>query len=202
MEPIPQSQIVPNPAQNDAKQRHAKTLTALYLFLLFFFTVWSAWAIFLAHHPDLDPHGGLRALVRLAIWVVPVFAFVTFVEGGPVLGRLDLSRNVGRGLAVGLLGFCIPLLFTIVRGGFRGFSPPTVAASWLNPILTAPLAEELLFRGLVFRILRDDFNLFVAFSASAFLFALSHVPYWVMTLPPGALSLNLLSIGAYGILSV
>jgi membrane protease YdiL (CAAX protease family) len=162
--------------------------------------LFAAWAIFLARLPGVDPNGGIRALVRLAIWVAPVLTFVFLVEGRPVLRRLGLSQNVGKGLGIGLVGFCVPLLFTALRVGFRSFGPPADVGTWLNPILTAPLAEELVFRGLVFRMLRDRFNLIVAFSASAFLFALSHVPYWVMTQSSTMLLLNLVSIAGYGIL--
>jgi membrane protease YdiL (CAAX protease family) len=55
---------------------------------------------------------------------------------------------------------------------------PTAAAVWLNPILTAPFAEELLFRGMVFRWLRDRLGLWSGLALSSILFAVIHGPYW------------------------
>src|SRR5262249_55507808 len=51
-------------------------------------------------------------------------------------------------------------------------------ATWLNPVLTAPLAEEVLFRGTVFQGLAERMSLPKALPLSALLFALSHAPYW------------------------
>src|SRR4030095_1592969 len=122
---------------------------------------WTAWAVFLFQHPKMDPHGGIRALIRLLVWVVPAFAFVLLVEGRPVLSRLGLRGGVLRGLGFGLAGFMVPVMFSLSSALFGSFrlAPPADLATWLNPILTAPFAEELVFRGLVFRLLRDRFNL-------------------------------------------
>ena len=51
-------------------------------------------------------------------------------------------------------------------------------AAWLNPILTAPLAEEILFRGLVFRFLSERKGVWIGLVVSSVLFALCHLPYW------------------------
>ena len=71
---------------------------------------------------------------------------------------------------------------------------------WLNAILSAPLAEEVLFRGVVFRLLRARVALYAALVASAMLFALIHLPYWWLSgaAAPAGLALRLGSIFAYG----
>ena len=82
------------------------------------------------------------------------------------------------------------------------FACPTTAAAWLNPLLTAPLAEDVLFRGLVFRVLSERQGVWTGLVSSSGLFALSHLPYWWLS---GAKSgtdlwLSLLEIAGIGAL--
>ena len=147
-----------------------------------FYALWTLWAFVLVRYPDLNRGGVLRATVRIGVWIIPVLLFVRAVEGPPVLERLGLRRGVGRGVAIGLLGFVVVLLLAALRrgSGVLHLRLPTDAATWLNPVLTAPLAEELVFRSLVFRVLRERFSVAVGLLASSLLFALIHLPYWWM----------------------
>jgi len=76
------------------------------------------------------------------------------------------------------------LLFLISAIRYRSqvfhFTLPRDAATWLNPILTAPVAEEILFRGVVLKVLLGSYREVWALTISAVLFVLIHVPYWVM----------------------
>lgn len=182
------------------KPQETRASRLLWIFLAGFYITWTAWALFLARHPGIDHSGSLRAAVRLLVWVVPALGFVRWVEGPFVLSRVGLLRRPGFGLAIGLTGSILPIGLALLRTGFRPtVTPPTDLATWLNPILTAPLAEELLFRGLVFRVLCERFRLLVAVMISAVLFALIHLPYWWLTQAPGALAVNLISMTAYGV---
>jgi hypothetical protein len=98
MEPVLQTLIVRNAVGNKLNKPVANTFPVLCFFLPFFFAAWSAWAIFLFHHPGMDPTGGIRALVRLLIWVVPVLAFVSLVEKEPVLPKPALGQHVSADL--------------------------------------------------------------------------------------------------------
>ena len=55
---------------------------------------------------------------------------------------------------------------------------PHSADLWLNTILAAPLTEELLFRGLLFRELARATRPVPAAVYSSLLFAALHFPYW------------------------
>jgi membrane protease YdiL (CAAX protease family) len=81
------------------------------------------------------------------------------------------------------------------------FAIPKDLATWLNAILSAPVAEEVLFRGLVFRVLLERLAIWSALVVSALLFALIHLPYWWLSgaASPASLALRLGSIFAYGI---
>lgn len=122
--------------------------------------------------------------MRLALWVLPAVLFVRFSEGPLVWERLGFCHHTKRGIVTGLAGFGILLLAVAAQHGGTALlhlHVPTDAATWLNPILTAPLAEELLFRGAVLRVLRERLGVATAIPMSAALFALAHLPYWAIS---------------------
>ena len=178
-------------------------LRSLGLFVAGFFAVWTCWALLLVWYPALNQGGVLRAVVRVAVWIVPACLFVHFVEGPPVLERLGFEKNRGKGVVFGLLGFLLLAAVVGVQHHSRlsHFAVPTDPATWLNAILSAPLAEEVLFRGLVFRVLLERLALWPALVVSALLFALIHLPYWWFSgaAAPAGLALRLGSIFAYGV---
>lgn len=178
-------------------------LRSLGFFLAGFFAVWTLWALLLVRYPALNEGGILRAVVRVAVWIVPTCLFIRFVEGPPVLGRLGFEKNKGKGVMFGFLGFLVlAAVIGVQHGGrFSHFAPPTDPATWLNAIVSAPIAEELLFRGLVFRLLLEHLAVWSALAASALLFALIHLPYWWLSgaASPAGLVLRLGSIFAYGV---
>ncbi len=79
---------------------------------------------------------------------------------------------------------------------------PTNIATWIGPIITAPIAEEIVFRGLVFRRLREQWGTMSALLISSALFALIHLPYWWLSgaKSGGDLCFSLLEIAGIGAL--
>ncbi len=183
----------------------SKRLPALGLFLLAFFTVWTTWAALLVQFPQLSDGPYLRNGVRLLVWVLPTLAFIRWVEGPPVWDRLGFRSKAGPGIAYGLVIslVLVPILY-FIRHGFdlSRFSFPTTAGPWIGPIITAPVAEEILFRGLVFRTLRERWGTMAGVLISSVLFALIHLPYWWLSgAKSGAdLWLSLLEIAGIGAL--
>jgi membrane protease YdiL (CAAX protease family) len=151
----------------------------LAFYLLGFYAAWTSWALLLVRNPELNRLALLRAAVRLGLWVASALIFVRTVEGPPVLERLCFSPNLRTGWSIGAMGMAIVLVLFLAghRFGSLRLRPPD-AAAWLNPILTAPLAEEIVFRGVVFRILLERLKFWGAALASAVLFALIHAPFW------------------------
>jgi uncharacterized protein len=178
-------------------------LRSLGFFLAGFFAVWTLWAWLLVRYPQLNQCGVLRVVVRVAVWIVPTCLFVRFTEGPPVLGHLGFNNNRAKGVLFGFLGFLVLAVVVGVQHSSRisHFALPTDPATWLNAILSAPIAEEVLFRGLVFRVLLERLALWSALVVSALLFALIHLPYWWLSgaASPAGLALRLGSIFAYGI---
>jgi uncharacterized protein len=181
----------------------ANKLRSLGFFLVSFFAVWTLWALLLVRYPALNEGGVLRAVIRVLVWIVPTCLFIRFVEGPPVLGRLGLTLRWRKGVLFGLLGFLVLAAVVGVQHGSRlsHFAIPKDPATWMNAILSAPIAEEVLFRGLVFRVLLERLAVWSALVVSALLFALIHLPYWWLSgaASPAGLALRLGSIFAYGI---
>jgi uncharacterized protein len=188
------------PAQTGSSSHKLRLLS---LFLTGFFAVWTLWALLLVCYPHLNQFGVLRVVVRVAVWMVPTCLFIHFVEGPPVLGRLGFVKNRGKGVSFGFLGFLVLAAVVAVQYGshFSHFAIPKDLATWLNAILSAPIAEEVLFRGLVFRVLLERLAVWSALMMSALLFALIHLPYWWLSgaASPAGLTLRLGTIFAYGI---
>lgn len=93
-------------------------------------------------------------------------------------------------LALGLALLTVPWMSGIVVSGLNallsllgaagrvcGAAPGTVVLDVLVAVVLAPLVEEVIFRGFVFRALHEHLHPLLAASASALLFAAVHVPW-------------------------
>jgi membrane protease YdiL (CAAX protease family) len=159
-------------------------LNRLFLFVLTFFLLWILWVLFLIHFPHPLNHWVIRAAVRILIWVGLAVAYIRFVERQNVFSYLRLKVHAGRGIAWGLMVSAVisgPIIFYRVHLMGGHFHLPLDIATWMNPILTAPIAEEIVFRGVIFRKMEEAVGSLRALVASALLFALIHFPYWYLS---------------------
>jgi membrane protease YdiL (CAAX protease family) len=130
--------------------------------------------------------------------VVAVVAAALWSHGLPFRATLALPalrwRDVRSGIGCGLLAFLllsviyavIPLVQSALGGGVaaRAFEPPpidgtafTLVTLWIGMVIAAPIAEELLFRGLLYRGLADTrFGAFGAILVTSLAFGLVHAP--------------------------
>jgi membrane protease YdiL (CAAX protease family) len=161
----------------------ARCLLPFAAFLVSFYAVWIVWCVQLIHYSDPLEAGGIRALARVLLWIVPTLVYVRVVERQQLLDYLGLKRHAGRGLFWGAVAALLPVAaacYRISTGAVR-LQLPTDEATWLNPVLGAPIAEELLFRGLIFRKLEKALGTVAGILLSAVLFALIHFPYWFLS---------------------
>jgi membrane protease YdiL (CAAX protease family) len=165
--------------------------------MLFFLVLQAVMGTVLAHSPLLP---GARPLVAFAV-AGGVVAGCSLLFLGKVPGLLAATglipdgtaprRTLRRALLPGVLGGAVAGLFAlaylaalnhveVLRAWKERVFPPTaldtpsLVALALLMVVAAPLFEEFIFRGLVFRGLRRSFRPGVAILASAALFALAH----------------------------
>ncbi len=166
----------------------------LFYFLGIFYVLWILWAWLLIRYPHVLAAGEIRMAARLSLWVAPAILFVRFYESRSIFEYLRLKQGPLKGLACGLGASLLVLGPTALYRLYFGrahFQCPRDWASWLNPILSAPLAEEVLFRGVVFQDLGRRMSPWKAVLLSALLFTLAHAPYWLMSGEKAGLALAL-----------
>jgi len=117
-----------------------------------------------------------EALLKLAFWVVPCVIALRFWGArtyGRVAAELGLTSAVVRGLGFALVA-SLPLLIALsVTGSFRQVPLSILAGA----VIVGPFAEEVLFRGWMFRQLssRAGWPVLAGAFMSALAFGLAHV---------------------------
>ncbi|MBI2425564.1 MAG: CPBP family intramembrane metalloprotease [Candidatus Hydrogenedentes bacterium] len=170
--------------------RETNPLKLVYIAVAAFFALWTVWVLVLLQWPgafsgDALPQTFLRAGVRIVLWLGPLAVYAAMVERQGFGGLFGFEEQWRRGLwgALALTVLCGVL--ALARHYLLGAAvedPRTWSAStWINPILLAPIMEELLFRGFLYRKMAPDTGPWPALIVSSFLFALIHVPYWVLS---------------------
>jgi membrane protease YdiL (CAAX protease family) len=146
--------------------------------------------------------GWVRLSARLIVWVLPALAYLHYVLRQPILSGLALDRNLMRGLAWGVIGSLIPIAMAAWQLHHRGkWTWPLPLDLWRNPIVAAPIAEEVFFRGVLFRQIARRKGMFIGILVSSVSFVLLHLPYWALagTYHGWGLAMVLARIFLYGI---
>ena len=129
----------------------------------------------------------LAAVVLLAYW-----AYVRIVERRAVteLSGTRAVRELGSGLALGALLFCLTIGILAALGAYQitGNNDWMVMLAILPASILGGVLEEVVIRGVVFRILEQWLGSWVALAISAVIFGVLHL------LNPGATLLNAAAI--------
>lgn len=118
----------------------------------------------------------IRALARFAIFAFPAYALMAKLEPNSA-DRFAFKQNAKHGLFVGAL---VSLVWVFVHLNYD-FDIPWTIHAWLNVILLSPIAEELLFRRAIIEYMQTNTKIIIAVFSSAILFALFHIPWWVIS---------------------
>jgi membrane protease YdiL (CAAX protease family) len=142
---------------------------------------WAAWVRLSLSlpYPELN-----RQVIRQAILLAPAIWYVRRVERRPLLRALRLRSGFRVGLAWGLgAALVLPGLWILARGVAGGLRAriPDDPATLLGTVVVAPLAEEVFFRGVLFRRLLRPLGVASAAIVSAAAFAALHVPWFVLS---------------------
>src|SRR5436190_13876275 len=127
--------------------------------------------------------------IRLAVWVLPVFLYLIYVDGVNPFEYLKLKHNCKRGVIIGVVLSVINLLGTTIRFGLP--HPTAQSLTWNSVIGTSILIgfiQEIPYRGLMLQKFAERYGFWVATAISSILFLSIHLPGWI--------SLHLLKAGS------
>lgn len=115
------------------------------------------------------------AALGLAIYI----GFVHFVERRPVseLSLRGMGLELGTGLLVGASLYTACVLILMLLGIYRidGFNPWSFMLPAVALALSSGIFEELLFRGVLFRIVEEVFGSWISLVVSSFVFGFMHL---------------------------
>ena len=114
--------------------------------------------------------------------VVTLFAFKKYlgwyVENGEGLSFGGKARMMGIGWAVSAVNFLAIIVCLFLCGYYRIVTVEFDVASqlsWLSLFLLVAVVEEVVFRGILFRLITDKWNIAVGLTTSSLLFGLAHL---------------------------
>ena len=131
-------------------------------------------------HADNGWLAVLVAILVAAIFATAYCVFVRFVERRPTVAEFDLTgwaRELGAGVLIGLILFSIVVAVIAALGGYRviGWHPASVLLPALAISITSGVIEEIILRGLFFRIIESWLGSWIALILSAALFGALHL---------------------------
>lgn len=119
-------------------------------------------------------------LVSAAICVTGYVIYVRKVEQREAveLSRAGAGRELAMGAAFGALIFLLTVGAIAAAGGFHitGYAPWTVLIKPFAEMILVALFEEILFRGVLFRIIEQSLGSSLALALGGLIFAVTHMP--------------------------
>ena len=101
-----------------------------------------------------------------------------YVENGESLSFRGKARMMGVGWAVSVVNFLATIVCLFLCGCYRIVNVEFDVASqlsWLSLFLLVGVVEEVIFRGILFRLIADKWNIAVGLTTSSLLFGLAHL---------------------------
>ena len=101
-----------------------------------------------------------------------------YVEDGESLSFGGKARMMGVGWAVSVVNFLATIVCLFLCGYYRIVTIEFDIASqlsWLSLFLLVGVVEEVIFRGILFRLITDKWNIAVGLTTSSLLFGLAHL---------------------------
>jgi uncharacterized protein len=127
-----------------------------------------------------DTFKSLAVVVGMAGLAYLIYiGFVRFIERRQVseLALSGMGKELGIGMLVGAGFYTASVLILMLLGIYRieGFNPAIFMLTALPMAVSSSMFEELLFRGVLFRIMEEALGSWIALAASSFLFGFMHL---------------------------
>jgi uncharacterized protein len=171
------------PSQSDRKPKNP--ITPFIIYIIGFFGIWTAWVLLI--YPRIVRIGDRTlayALVniafRLFLWVIPVFAYLRYIERVSPLAYLKLKQYWKRGVVIGLGISVLNFFATMARVGAP--HPKMHNVTWNSILSTSILIgffEEIPFRGFILQKFEERTGFWKANLISSLLFLAIHFPGWI-----------------------
>ncbi len=178
-----------------------KKPTVFWLCIAATFGLWTFWCALMVGVGEPFSWAPVRTLVRIAVVAIPA---VWFLKAYPndASDRFAMMKNRKIGFAVGCSVATIQLVYLTLTHTLDLTLLPTTAAFWCNYIIFSPLAEELLFRRVAVDYFCERYRNTTGILASAVLFSLIHLPWWVLSGELRGLQLVglLVTLAVYGLI--
>jgi len=118
--------------------------------------------------------------IRLAVWVLPVFLYLIYVDGINPVEYLKLKQNWKRGVILGIGLSAINLFGSMIRFGVP--HPSVQSVTWNSVLSTSILIgfiEEIPYRGFMLQKFSERYGFWIATLISSILFLSIHLPGWI-----------------------
>ena len=179
-----------------------KPLTVALLGVFFTTIVWTLYVVLMSVAPAPFADENLRALVRVGVVLLPAVVISKTQRNVSAWDYFRLRKRWLRGTIIGFITSAAYLaLVALFQMQNPSFELPSGLAIWFNFIVGSPLAEELLYRGMLYAELERVMKPIWAMLISALMFAILHLPVWIIMdqLDIAAIIGNFFQIFAYGL---
>lgn len=156
----------------------------IWIYFIIFFSLWcmrELWLVQYLELMDTVPKTITSAVIKVGIWIIPVFLLVIFVEKVDALDYLGLRYHFKTGLNwAGWVSLIFIAYFTILNFIFlhNRINFQISFDEWLNTILLVGITEEIVFRGFILKKLTGFYKFWIANTITSFLFIIIHFPIW------------------------
>lgn len=157
----------------------------IWVYFILFYALWSVRELWLTQYLDLInliPQAVISALIKILIWIVPVFLLVWSIEKRNPFTYFGLRYHLMKGMkwtawTAIIFVLCFFLFNTVVLN--NGINLHINFHDWLNTVLLVGITEEIVFRGFILRKLTETFKFWLANVMTAILFVSIHFPIWL-----------------------
>ena len=162
------------------KRIHTK---AYYYPLITTYVLWTLWCVVMSLYPPISgAENLLRAIVRIVVILIPALIYIRAYYPDNPLEFLGLKRHKA-GILWGLLAstfmFLISYSYMILYLQLD-YKVPEGLVVWGSWIIVSPLAEELLFRVILFQELKREMRAWRATLLSSLFFVFIHLPPMIL----------------------
>lgn len=129
---------------------------------------------------DKDYRNLIKGIIVSVLAISSYKIFFRFYEKRAIseLSLTGLAKNIGMGTLIGVVLQSLTILVIYICGGFTVVSvnPVSFIIIPLTVAFTVAIFEEILIRGIIFRIMEEKLGSYIALIISALLFGVLHLP--------------------------